>query len=89
MIEAVKYGLANYVNFEGRTGRATFWWWVLAVVLAAIVASILDEGLGAGDLEPFGLLLTLGLFRPTSACRCAGCMTPAARAGGCSSGSCP
>jgi len=64
MIEAVKYGLANYVNFNGRTGRATFWWWVLAVILAAIVASILDEGLGAGDIEPFSLLLGLALFLP-------------------------
>ena len=67
MIEAVKYGLANYVNFEGRTGRATFWWWVLAVILAAIVAGILDEGLGAGDMEPFSLLLGLAVFLPNLA----------------------
>ncbi|MDP1616237.1 DUF805 domain-containing protein [Phenylobacterium sp.] len=64
MIEAVKYGLANYVNFEGRTGRATFWWWTLAVFLAAVVAGILDEALGAGGIEPFGLLLVLGTFLP-------------------------
>lgn len=64
MIEAVKYGLANYMNFEGRTGRATFWWWVLAVVLAAIAASILDDGLSTGDIDPFSTLLTLGLLLP-------------------------
>ncbi|MDX5392303.1 MAG: DUF805 domain-containing protein [Caulobacteraceae bacterium] len=67
MIEAVKHGLANYMNFEGRTGRSTFWWWILAVFLAAIVAGILDAGLSAGDLEPFSLLLTLGLFLPNLA----------------------
>ncbi|MDP3382232.1 MAG: DUF805 domain-containing protein [Phenylobacterium sp.] len=64
MIEAVRYGFANYMNFDGRTNRATFWWWVLAVFLAAIAASILDDGLAPGGVEPFGLLLTLGLFLP-------------------------
>ena len=64
MIEAVRYGFANYMNFDGRTDRPTFWWWVLAVFLAAIAASILDDGLAPGGVEPFGLLLTLGLFLP-------------------------
>ncbi|MAK81635.1 DUF805 domain-containing protein [Phenylobacterium sp.] len=64
MIEAVRYGFANYMNFDGRTDRATFWWWVLAVFLAAIAASILDDGLASGGVEPFTLLLTLGLFLP-------------------------
>lgn len=64
MIEAVRYGFANYMNFDGRTDRATFWWWVLAVFLAAVAASILDDGLSTGGVDPFGLLLTLGLFLP-------------------------
>lgn len=67
MIEAVKYGLANYVNFEGRTGRATFWWWVLAVVIASVVAGILDTGLAGDDREPFSILLWLALFLPNLA----------------------
>ena len=64
MIEAVKYGFANYARFDGRTGRATFWWWVLAVVLAFLAAGILDGGLARGRMQPFSMLLTLVIFLP-------------------------
>lgn len=67
MIEAVKYGFANYARFDGRTGRATFWWWVLAVLLAVIVASFLDGSLARGHMAPFTALLTLILFLPNLA----------------------
>ncbi|MBC7167561.1 DUF805 domain-containing protein [Phenylobacterium sp.] len=64
MIEAVKYGFANYARFDGRTDRATFWWWVLAVVLAFLAATILDGGLANGRMEPFSTLLVLVIFLP-------------------------
>ena len=67
MIEAVKHGFANYAKFDGRTGRATFWWWVLAVFLAVIVASFLDGSLARGHMAPITALLTLILFLPNLA----------------------
>jgi uncharacterized membrane protein YhaH (DUF805 family) len=67
MIEAVKHGFANYARFDGRTGRATFWWWVLAVFLAVIVASFLDGSLARGHMAPITALLTLILFLPNLA----------------------
>jgi len=48
MGEAIKYCLANLTNFSGKDGRATFWWWVLAVVLVtfgiSMIASIAFVG---------------------------------------------
>ncbi len=45
LVEALRNGLTNYVNFEGRTGRSTFWWYVLGVFVILLLASILDRTL--------------------------------------------
>jgi uncharacterized membrane protein YhaH (DUF805 family) len=47
--EAVQKGMANITNFEGRAGRAEFWWFVLAVwvgeaVLLTLVQLIFGNG---------------------------------------------
>lgn len=68
MMDAIRHGLSNYVNFSGRTDRATFWWWVLAVFLLMVVLSLIDNVvLGAGEAGSVGILsaiATLGLFLP-------------------------
>ena len=72
MLEAVRYGLSNYVNFQGRTGRATFWWWVLAVFLFSFALALLDEiilggGSGIADTGPLQALGSLALLLPNLA----------------------
>jgi uncharacterized membrane protein YhaH (DUF805 family) len=47
--EAVQKGMSNIGNFEGRAGRAEFWWFVLAVwiaeaVLLGIVSALFNGG---------------------------------------------
>jgi uncharacterized membrane protein YhaH (DUF805 family) len=38
---AVRKGIDNIGNFEGRSGRAEFWWFVLAVWVAEVVILML------------------------------------------------
>ncbi len=41
--QAITSGFKNYVNFSGRACRSEFWFWQLFIVLASIVAVILDS----------------------------------------------
>jgi len=72
MSEAVRTVLSKYATFSGRAARSEFWWWILAVVLATIVATILDElifGSAPGG-ESIGILsglLALALLLPNLA----------------------
>jgi uncharacterized membrane protein YhaH (DUF805 family) len=52
--EAIASGFSNYVNFSGRAIRSEYWYWVLFVILAEIVTSIIDYVIGAK--------ITTGLF---------------------------
>lgn len=45
--EAIQSGFQNYVNFEGRSGRAAYWWWVLFTVIVSVVAGIIDRAIGS------------------------------------------
>jgi uncharacterized membrane protein YhaH (DUF805 family) len=40
MLGAVKYALSNLTNLHGRDARQTFWYWVLAVYIAAFALSL-------------------------------------------------
>ena len=40
MIEAIKYNLRNLTNFNGRDARPTFWWYVLFLVVAQYLVSL-------------------------------------------------
>jgi uncharacterized membrane protein YhaH (DUF805 family) len=42
--EAIKSGFSNYVNFSDRAARSEYWYWVLFVIIAEIVTSIIDYG---------------------------------------------
>ena len=45
MLEAVTHCLRNYSDFEGVAGRAEFWWFALAVSLAATLANAVGQWL--------------------------------------------
>lgn len=50
----------KYCCFEGRAGRAEFWYWVLARFIIGIVSGILDGIIGIGIFRLiFGLALLL------------------------------
>ena len=55
-VDAIKAGFSNYVNFSDRACRSEYWYWVLFVVIAEIVANIIDAVIGLGIVSTiFGL----------------------------------
>jgi uncharacterized membrane protein YhaH (DUF805 family) len=44
--QAIASGFSNYVGFSGRASRSEYWYWVLFVILAEIVTSIIDYVIG-------------------------------------------
>ena len=42
-LPAIKSGFRNYATFSGRASRPQFWWWVLFVMLGAILCTALDS----------------------------------------------
>jgi uncharacterized membrane protein YhaH (DUF805 family) len=52
--QAITSGFSNYVNFSSRAIRSEYWYWVLFIILAEIVTSIIDFALG--------FQLTTGIF---------------------------
>lgn len=45
LFQAITVNFKKYVTFTGRAGRPEFWYWILFIMLASTVASILDEAL--------------------------------------------
>jgi len=64
-MQAVKTVLNNYANFDGRSGRSEFWWWVLAYFVGYILLMFAGGIIGAGQL--LGWLFALGLIVPNVA----------------------
>jgi uncharacterized membrane protein YhaH (DUF805 family) len=60
--EAVKSGFDNYVNFEGRSSRPAYWWWLLFTVLATLAADIIDAAVF--DVMILSAIVGLGLLLP-------------------------
>ena len=44
--EAVRSVLSKYADFNGRARRSEYWFWFLAVIIGAIVTSIIDSIIG-------------------------------------------
>jgi len=44
--QAISAGFSNYVNFSGRASRSEYWYWILFIFIADIVAGIIDSVLG-------------------------------------------
>ena len=59
--EAVRSVLSQYAGFTGRARRSEYWFWTLAVIIASIVASILEGIIGA---QIFGIVLILATIVP-------------------------
>jgi uncharacterized membrane protein YhaH (DUF805 family) len=63
--------LRKYADFNGRARRAEYWWFYLFVIIAFVVASIVDSLLGlGGSVGPYGLvsaLLGLAMILPSLA----------------------
>ncbi len=71
-LQAIGSGFRNYATFSGRAMRSEYWYFALFIVIAGLVAQILDVYLfplhvfirGVG---PLGTLSTLALFLPSLA----------------------
>jgi uncharacterized membrane protein YhaH (DUF805 family) len=57
--QAISAGFSNYVNFSSRACRSEYWYWVLFIVLADIVAGIIDYVLGMQIVSSIFGLVTL------------------------------
>ena len=57
--QAISAGFSNYVNFNGRACRSEYWYWVLFIILADIVAGIIDYLLGMQIVSSLFGLVTL------------------------------
>lgn len=64
IMQSVKTVLNNYAQFDGRSGRAEFWWWALAYFLGAIIASFIAGMIGVGLLST---VYWLALIVPSAA----------------------
>ncbi len=62
--QAITSGFSNYVKFSGRACRSEYWYWILFVVLAEIVTSIIDYAIGTQITTS---LFGLATFLPTLA----------------------
>jgi uncharacterized membrane protein YhaH (DUF805 family) len=60
-VDWAKRPLQKYADFSGRAPRAEYWWFVLAVVVAFVVVSIIESILGINRmvLGVYGPLTTL------------------------------
>lgn len=67
-VDWAKRPLQKYADFSGRAPRAEYWWYVLAVVIVTILASIIESILGLDAMfatyGPLTLLLMLALIVP-------------------------
>ena len=62
--------LKRYAQFSGRAPRAEYWWFFLFLVIAYIIAMIIDGAIGRRLVGPYGVvagLLWLAVIIPTIA----------------------
>ncbi|MGC1348198.1 MAG: DUF805 domain-containing protein [Xanthobacteraceae bacterium] len=58
--QAISSGFSNYVNFSGRACRSEYWFWVLFVLIADVVAIAIDAAIGMQIVSSlFGLAVLL------------------------------
>jgi uncharacterized membrane protein YhaH (DUF805 family) len=66
--------LRRYADFSGRSRRKEYWMFLLGVVIAAVVLSIVEgilgmSGMVGGVYGPLTVLLMLGVLVPSIACQ--------------------
>lgn len=64
--------LEKYADFTGRASRPEYWWYVLAIVIAFVVARVIESILGVGHMlfysyGPLSALLWLATIIPSLA----------------------
>ena len=64
IMQSAKTVLNNYAQFDGRSGRAEFWWWALAYVVGALIVNFVASAIGLGIL---GMAYWLALIVPSVA----------------------
>ena len=58
--QAISSGFSNYVNFSDRSARSAYWFWILFVLIADIVAIAIDAAIGMQIVSSlFGLAVLL------------------------------
>lgn len=63
--EAISAGFAGYFDFDTRTVRSGYWYWVLFALLAGIVARGIDLAVfGMHSMPVLNLLVSLALLIP-------------------------
>lgn len=67
-IDWAKRPLQKYADFSGRAPRPEYWWYTLAVIVAALVLSVVENLVGldnmVGPYGPLTLIFLLGLLVP-------------------------
>jgi uncharacterized membrane protein YhaH (DUF805 family) len=67
-IDWAKRPIQKYADFSGRASRPEYWWYTLAVIVAAIVISIVENIVGldamVGTYGPISLLFMVALIVP-------------------------
>ena len=64
-VEAIQVCLSKYATFHGRARRSEYWWFALFNVIVSVVAAIIDQALGGGQI--FQVLVSLALLLPSIA----------------------
>ncbi len=58
-VEAIQSGFQNYVNFNGRSLRSAYWFWVLFAIIVNVVSYAIDYALGISLINPLSSLALL------------------------------
>jgi uncharacterized membrane protein YhaH (DUF805 family) len=74
MLDWMLMPLRRYADFSGRSRRKEYWMFILGVIIAAVVLSIIEGVLGlsgmvGGVYGPLTLILILGVLVPSIACQ--------------------
>lgn len=64
MEQAVRSVLGKYADFSGRARRSEYWFWYLTVVIAYVVALIIDQVIGVPIVT---IIVALAVIVPTLA----------------------
>lgn len=63
-MEALTSGFKNYVNFSGRSPRSAYWFWVLWMIIFAIITVLIDSQLFDAQPGPINSIFSLATFLP-------------------------
>ena len=64
--QAISSGFQNYFNFQGRSSKSAFWFWMLFVVIYAVVGGFLLGMMGFNDavIDGANLVILLPVIIP-------------------------